>query len=188
MDVDYVWMCGVASDSFCGANDFWTHVYGCVGVSCVPGMSRLGTGFKRRFLREEGQYEMAIQEYDEAIRLERHYGEAYYKRGLAHEALGKTKEASRDLESAIQEYDETIRTNPYAYPYHHRALTYKALGMTIEAERDFESAIQKWDETIRLYPQASVYYYYRGVAHEALGKTLEAERDFAKAKELGYEP
>jgi len=142
---------------------------------------------------EEGQYEMAIQEYDEAIRLEpvdadAIRADAYYKRGLAHEALGKTKEARRDFESAIQEYDETIRTNPYAYPYHHRALTYKALGMTIEAERDFESAIQEYDETIRLDPQAGGYYYYRGVAHEALGKTLEAERDFAKAKELGYEP
>jgi len=137
---------------------------------------------------EEGQYEMAIQEYDEAIRLEPVDADAYYKRGLAHEALGKTKEARRDFESAIQEYDETIRTNPYAYPYYQRALTYKALGMTIEAERDFESAIQEYDETIRLDPQAGGYYYYRGVAHEALGKTLEAERDFAKAKELGYEP
>ena len=89
---------------------------------------------------EEGQYEMAIQEYDEAIRLERDDADAYYKRGLAHEALGKTKEARRDFESAIQEYDETIRTNPYAYPYYQRALTYKALGMTIEAERDFAKA------------------------------------------------
>ena len=137
---------------------------------------------------EEGQYEMAIQEYDEAIRLERDDADAYYKRGLAHEALGKTKEARRDFESAIQEYDETIRTSPYAYPYYQRALTYKALGMTIEAERDFESAIQEYDEAIRLDPQAGPYYYNRGVAHEALGKTLEAERDFAKAKELGYEP
>ena len=37
---------------------------------------------------------MAIQEYDEAIRLERHHAEAFYGRGLAYEALGKTLEAS----------------------------------------------------------------------------------------------
>ena len=93
---------------------------------------------------EEGQYEMAIQEYDEAILLERHYGEAYYKRGLAHEALGKTKEAIRDFESAIQEYDEYIRTNPHAQTYYQRALAYEALGMKTEAERDFEKAKELW--------------------------------------------
>ena len=93
---------------------------------------------------EEGQYEMAIQEYDEAILLERHYGEAYYKRGLAHEALGKTKEASRDFESAIQEYDEYIRTNPNFPTYYQRALAYEALGMKTEAERDFEKAKELW--------------------------------------------
>ena len=43
---------------------------------------------------------MAIQEYDEAIRLERQDADAYYKRGLAHEALGKTIEAERDFAKA----------------------------------------------------------------------------------------
>jgi tetratricopeptide (TPR) repeat protein len=136
---------------------------------------------------EEGQYEMAIQEYDEAIRLERDDADAYYKRGLAHEALGKTKEARRDFESAIQEYDEIIRTNPYAYSYYQRALTYKALGKTKEAEQDFESAIQEYDETIRTNPDAYSYYQ-RALTYKALGMTIEAERDFAKAKELGYPP
>ena len=43
---------------------------------------------------------MAIQEYDEAIRLERQDADAYYKRGLAHEALGKTIEAEREFAKA----------------------------------------------------------------------------------------
>ena len=49
---------------------------------------------------EEGQYDMAIEEYDEAIRLERYHAEAYYKRGLAYEAIGKTIEAERDFAEA----------------------------------------------------------------------------------------
>ena len=87
---------------------------------------------------------MAIQEYDEAIRLEGGVADAYYKRGLAHEALGKTKEARRDFESAIQEYDEYIRTNPNFPTYYQRALAYEALGMKTEAERDFEKAKELW--------------------------------------------
>ena len=89
---------------------------------------------------EEGLYERAIQEYDEAIRLERNHLEAYYKRGLAYEALGKAKEASRDFEKAIQEYDEDIRRDPQPYAYYQRALAYEALGKTIEAARDFAEA------------------------------------------------
>ena len=151
---------------------------------------------------EDGLYERAIQEYDEAIRLERNHLEAYYKRGLAYEALGKTKEAERDFERAIQKYDEGIREYPDDGRYqYYRALAYEALGKTIEAERDFERAIQKYDEAIREYPDdwrdqflrhlwgdpldAEVLHY-RALAYEALGKTIEAERDFAKAKELGY--
>ena len=49
---------------------------------------------------EEGLYERAIQEYDEAIRLERDHARAYYHRGLAYEALGKTIEAERDFAKA----------------------------------------------------------------------------------------
>ncbi len=47
-----------------------------------------------------GQYERAIHEYDEAIRFERNTTYAYYKRGLAYEALGKTIEAERDFAEA----------------------------------------------------------------------------------------
>ena len=90
---------------------------------------------------EEGLYERAIQEYDEAIRLERQEADAYYKRGLAYEALGKTKEAERDFERAIQKYDEGIREYPDDGRYqYYRALAYEALGKTIEAERDFAKA------------------------------------------------
>jgi tetratricopeptide (TPR) repeat protein len=49
---------------------------------------------------ELGLYEAAIYEYDEAIRLERNTTYAYYKRGLAYEALGKTIEAERDFAKA----------------------------------------------------------------------------------------
>jgi len=90
---------------------------------------------------EEGQYERAINEYDEAIRLERDDADAYYKRGLAYEALGKTIEGERDFERAIHEYDEAIRLErDDADAYYKRGLAYEALGKTIEGERDFAKA------------------------------------------------
>ena len=98
---------------------------------------------------ELGQYERAIQEYDEAIRLERHWGDAYYKRGLAYEALGKTIEAERDFKKVIQWYDETIlhldsglcqTVGCRSSAFYGRGLAYEALGKSIEAERDCAKA------------------------------------------------
>jgi tetratricopeptide (TPR) repeat protein len=94
---------------------------------------------------ELGQYERAIQEYDETIRLEQNLENAYYERGLAYEALGKTIEAERDLKKAIQLYDETILDLSQtewirSFAFHGRGLAYEALGKPEEAARDFQKA------------------------------------------------
>jgi tetratricopeptide (TPR) repeat protein len=94
---------------------------------------------------ELGQYERAIQEYDETIRLERNLGNAYYERGLAYEALGKTIEAERDFKKAIQLYDENILDLSQtewvrSFDFYGRGLAYEALGKPEEAARDFQKA------------------------------------------------
>ena len=86
-------------------------------------------------------YERAIQEYDEAIRLERNHAEAYYKRALAYEALGNTTEAENDLERAIQSYDEQVAKDKiFGEAYHGRGLAFQALGKNEQAEQDFAKA------------------------------------------------
>jgi len=47
-----------------------------------------------------GQYERAIQDYDEAIRLNPQVAMLYYNRGGSYEALDKTKEVERDFQKA----------------------------------------------------------------------------------------
>ena len=49
---------------------------------------------------ELGQYERAIQDYDEAIRLNPQYVYAYNNRGLTYQSLGKVEEAERDFQKA----------------------------------------------------------------------------------------
>jgi len=46
------------------------------------------------------QYERAIQDFDEAIRLDPQSAYAYYMRGLANQALGKNTAADRDFQKA----------------------------------------------------------------------------------------
>ena len=47
-----------------------------------------------------GQYERAIQDFDEAIRLNPQDANAYYNRGLAYGDLGKRVESERDIRKA----------------------------------------------------------------------------------------
>ena len=81
-----------------------------------------------------GYYQEAIEQYDEAIRIDPQDANTYNGRGLAYGGLGQ-------YERAIQDYDEAIRLNPQdADAYYNRGAAYNALGKSREAERDFAKA------------------------------------------------
>ena len=82
----------------------------------------------------DGQHELPIQDYTEAIRLDPQYAIAYRGRGVVYSDLGQHQRS-------IQDYDEAIRLYPeYAKAYNNRGLTYQSLGQVEEAERDFAKA------------------------------------------------
>jgi len=54
---------------------------------------------------DQGEYERAIRDHDEAIRLDPSYAHAYYNRGLAH-----LEEGDQDL--AVQDYNQAVGLNP----------------------------------------------------------------------------
>ena len=77
----------------------------------------------------------AIQEFDEAIRLNPQLAEAYVNRGGTYDNLGQPQRA-------IQDYDEAIRIDPeFAGAYANRAFAYTGLGKDTEAQQDVERAI-----------------------------------------------
>ena len=49
---------------------------------------------------ELGQYERAIQDFNEALRLDPQAPSVYRDRGLAYQSMGKSEEAERDLAKA----------------------------------------------------------------------------------------
>ena len=106
-----------------------------------------------------------ISYYDEAIRLNPQYAEAYNNRGIA-------KHTKNDLEGAIQDYDEAIRLNPQ------EANTYNNRGLAKFAKNDLEGAIQDYDEGIRLNPQEANAYSNRGIAKFAKNDLEGAIQDY----------
>ena len=92
-----------------------------------------------------GQYVLAIENWDQAIRINPGHGKAYNNRGLAYNNLGQ-------YERAIQDYDEAIRLNPqHSEAYYNKGVAYQALGNLIEAEWDFRKPRTLESRLPRLY-------------------------------------
>lgn len=82
-------------------------------------------------------YQAAIADYDEAIRLNPELAEAFNNRGNAKDELG-------DHAGAIADYDEAIRLKPdYAGAFHNR-------GISKFNMKDNPGAIADFDEALRL--------------------------------------
>lgn len=80
------------------------------------------------------QYERAISDLDEAIRLKPDDVTAYRVRGYVYHKLGQN-------ERAIADYTEAIHLDPhYADTYHNRGLAYGNLEQHEQARADFDMA------------------------------------------------
>ena len=130
----------------------------------------------------QGNFDSAITDFDEAIKLKLEPGlaNAYLMRGLVKAALGQHK-------LAITDYDTAIRLDPnLAETYSSRAYAKIKLG-------DFTSAIADYDAAIRLqsnsvepfvYDTAVKAYLYRGMAKAMQNHMEEAKSDFYSALKL----
>jgi tetratricopeptide (TPR) repeat protein len=99
----------------------------------------LDQGVKRL---QQGDLEAAINNFNEAIRLNPNYAQAYGNRGIAYSRL-------QQYEKALADYNQYIRFNPNsAEAYYNRATLYDKLG-------DYQKAIADYDRAIRLNPNFS---------------------------------
>jgi Tfp pilus assembly protein PilF len=116
------------------------------------------------------EYNQAIREFSEAIRLDRDNGIAYLRRAMAYDKMGET-------DKAIGDYTETIRLDPSANTYILRAVSYLR-------KRDDDKAIQDCIEAIRLNPRSPVAYTTRGMAHADKRDYEKAVLDYTQALRL----
>jgi len=88
---------------------------------------------------QQGDLEAAINNFNEAIRLNPNYAQAYGNRGIAYSRL-------QQYDQSLADYNQFIRFNPNsAAAYYNRATLYDKLG-------DSQKAIADYDPAIRLNP------------------------------------
>ena len=79
----------------------------------------------------KGDYDRAIRDYDQAIRLKLDNAKAFYNRGSAYSGKG-------EYDRAIRDFDQAIRLKPdYAFAYGNRGGAYEKLGQIDAAIRDY---------------------------------------------------
>jgi tetratricopeptide (TPR) repeat protein len=114
--------------------------------------------------RNQGNYDQAIVDYNEAVRLDPKYAAAYNSRGLTYYKKG-------DYDRAIADYNQALALDPnFADAYCNRGAAYLAKG-------NYDRAIADCDQAIRLDPNLDAAYASRGIAYFAKG---DIDRAFAE--------
>jgi len=148
------------------------------------------------------EYDRALADLDEAIRLDPSYmhsfewrGSTYRNQGNLDRAIADYSEAIRlqpssvwaiaargdvrkrkgELDLALADLNEAIRLDPKSTSaYMNRAEVWQKQG-------EFDKAIADWDEAIRLDPASSARLYSRGIAWQTKGEHAKAIADFTQA-------
>ena len=117
------------------------------------------------------EYDRAIQDYDEAIRLDPEYALAFADRGSTYRLKGR-------YDRALQDYDEAIRLNPS------NALWLGTRGFTYLKLKRYDQAIADYDAALKIDPKRAFTLFSRGVAKRARGDTTGGDADIAAAKAI----
>jgi tetratricopeptide (TPR) repeat protein len=106
---------------------------------------------------DKGNYEEAVKNYSEAIRLEPNYANAYFNRGDAYDEIG-------EYDKAIADYSEVIRIEKSADAYLNRGVVFNKKG-------ENDRAIVDLTEAIRLDPNCANAYRLRNEIYKSNGES-----------------
>lgn len=154
---------------------------------------------------QKGQFDLAIADFTQAVKINPGDAVAYHNRGVAQERSGRYDLAIADATKALElnpklaeaysgrgtafegqgRYDQAIADctqalaiNPrYAQAYHNRGVAYERTGQ-------YDQAIADLSQALEINPKFAEAYSNRGVVYERKGQYDQAIADFTRALEL----
>src|ERR1700687_2511168 len=115
----------------------------------------------------KGDFDRAVADYEQAIRLDPNYTIAFNGRGTAYQAKG-------EFDHAIADYTEAIRLDPtYILAFNNRGLAYSN-------QDDYDHAIADFDQVTQLDPNNTIAFNKRGNAYLAKGDLDHALADYTE--------
>ena len=135
----------------------------------------LAVAFSNRALayRKKMQWDKALADFDEAIRLNPGFVYAFNNRGNVYYFKGQ-------FDRAIADFDEAIRLGPdFAEAFGNRGNVYRKINQ-------FDRAIEDYNEAIYRNPHDARIFADRGLTYEKKGQKTQALQDFNRAYGLGF--
>ena len=136
-------------------------------VGSVPSVRKSAAGYLEdgKALAAKGEFQKAIAEFDQAIKIEPGNGVIYFNRALMREKLGQLDEAIRDYDGVI-----LLRVSPRE--------AYFNRGTLLLNKKEHKAAISDFDSAISLDPKYEAALYNRGLAHYNSKNYFAAQADF----------
>lgn len=153
---------------------YWPYLFLAGSVACVVGSLNPGAEtFRERgkAYRDKDKYDLAIDAYTSAIKLDPYDYQAFNGRGVSYANR-------RDYDHGIADFTEAIRLKPdYAAAFVNRGYAYEAKG-------DHDRAIADLTEAIKLNPKFAEAFNDRGLAYSHKGEYDRAIADYTEATRL----
>ncbi|NIQ90139.1 MAG: tetratricopeptide repeat protein [Deltaproteobacteria bacterium] len=127
----------------------------------------------RKFYNKR-MYNRALQEFDQAVKIDPSNFRAFYWRGRVYLKMGHYNRATADFKMVVK-----LKPH-YARPYHN-------LGWLYYQKGKYEESIQYLNKAIELEPNNGWAYYTRGRSHFKKGDLQSGLRDTKKSCGLGYQ-
>ncbi len=133
---------------------------------------KLAEAYDRRgaAYRNQGEYNLAIQDYNQAIKLNSKFAQAFNNRGVVYDHKG-------DFDRAIQDFDQAIKLKPTALTHFNRGNAYLGKGQ-------YDHAIDDYNQAIKLRPDFAAAYDNRCWARAVVGILKPALADCNQALKL----
>jgi tetratricopeptide (TPR) repeat protein len=160
----------------CSSNDPAARIVGCSALIQANKETKdgLATVYMNRGTAYSvgGDYDRAIQDYNQSLQLNPNDADAYYNRGYAYGAKGQD-------EQALNDFDQALKLKP------DHALVFQIRGNIYLRQGDYPRALHDFDELVRLAPNDPISFDYRGNAYDAKGDFDHALQDLDQAVKLG---
>ncbi len=127
--------------------------------------------FRGRAYASNGQYQLAITDFDSALEIDKNYTDALNNRAIVYQAIGQNKYALRDYNHALK------IGSRFADTYFNRGLLYLEMGR-------FDLAIDDFTAAIKVEPEMPGAFNNRGVAFRLKAQYEKALADFNQALRL----
>jgi tetratricopeptide (TPR) repeat protein len=153
--------------------------------------------------KERRDYDRAISDYSEAIKLDPQYVNAFLNRGIAYDSKGDSDASVADFGRVIelkpddplayynrgyircwrkQDYDGAIADLTKAIDLGHKdAPTYLYRALAYQNKKDYRRAIADYDEGLKLSPNSAAALTYRGMSYQGLSDFDHAMADYNAA-------